>query len=180
MAVQPHQVEREAGDGSREQIDDLYEGAAYRHDERAETETTFWESDIDKLVVSDRRKQRLHRALRRQEGENPGETYQDGRRDRKAQNRHEWKRRQAGIYCSHVDATAHQKSRSIHLVMDVFDFTEFGSYTKEQCILGVINVVAREDGRFIEDEEPFKRLMEAEDVTPRGLRNIRQMIRERL
>lgn len=180
MTVEPHQVRREEGSGSRSIIEDKKTDVWDSKDQRSQTETTFWESDIKQLQVSERRKRELRQALRRQEGQNPGEAYQTTRTMRADANREEWKRRITSTYASYVGLTRHQKERSKHLVMDVLDFTGFSHFTKEQCILAVLNVVAREDGRWLEDENSFRKLMEDEGLTPREVRSLRRMVRDRL
>lgn len=178
--VQPTELARENGDGSRSGEADLSLSKAYRHDERAETETTYWESDIEKLEVSERRKRQLRKSLRRQEGENQNEAYYSDRQSREQQNRGEDNRRLTQIYAGRFGMTPHQKRRSLHLVMDVFDLSEFAHFTKDQAVLGVINTVAREDGRFIEDEEDFRRAAEEQDLAYEDLRTLRNIVRRRL
>lgn len=179
--LQKHQVEAKQGDGSLDEIENMYDGEKYPHrDERANTDTTFWASDIEQLSVSRGRKQRLKRMLRRQEGENPGETYSSSRDDRTQQNRSEWKRRIVHTYAANLDLTTHQKERSKHIVNDVIDINTFGHFSTEEVILGVVNVVAREDGRWIEDEDQFRRLADDAGLELSDLKTIRGMIRSRL
>jgi len=179
--LQPHQVEAEEGDGSLEEIENKYDGEKYAHrDERADTKTTFFARDIDQLQVSEGRKRRLKRMLRRQEGENPGETYSSGRRDRTQQNRGEWKRRVVHTYAANLDLTRHQKERSKHIVNDVVEINHFGHFSTEEVILGVVNVVAREDGRWIEDERQFRELADDAGLDLKDLKTLRGMVRDRL
>lgn len=180
MTVQPHNVRREEGSGSRSIVEDKKTDVWDSKDERANTETTFWDSDIAKLQVSARRKRRLRRMLDKQEGQNPGEAYQEERPMRNQSNRQEWKRRVTCTYSANVDLTRHQKRRVKHLVMDVLDIDSFGWYSVERVILGVINVVAREDGRWIEDEHAFRKLMEDEGLDAKQMKTLRGMIRDRL
>lgn len=178
--VQPTQVARDQGDGSRSALEDEMNGDLWTHkDSRAETETTFWPQDIDGLDVSEQRKRDLHRALRRQEGENRGEHYTSGRVDRKGQNRKEWRRRMASVFASRLNLTKYQRQRAGYIIEEV-DFSSFASYSKEQAILGVINVVAREDGRWIEDEPLFLEIAEDEGLDARDLRRLRGMVKGRL
>lgn len=182
--VEQHNVSRGEGDGSGEQIDDKYDGEEYTtKDQRADTRTTFYQRDIDNLAVSERRKEELRRMLRRQEGQNQGEvgTGQTTRRERKQQNREEWKRRVVTTYASQLDLTDAQKQRAKHLVIDVLTINTFGRYATEEVALGVINVVAREDGRWIEDEDMFRDLMAESGIEDMdSLKRLRRMVRERM
>lgn len=185
--VQSHLVERGEGSGSRAEIQDKYDGEEYDDkDERANTDTTFYRRDIERLEISERRKRRLRRMLRRQEGENPGETYYQGRPDRHQQNAAEWKRRVVSAFASQLELTASQKARTKHLVNDVLDINSFGYYSTEQVVLAVVNVVAREDGRWIEDEAKFREIMQEsgieKDGTPdmESMRQLRRMVNDRL
>lgn len=181
MAVESHALRREQGDGSRSGIEDEKTGDLWEtKDQRAETETTFWPQDIDALDVSQRRKRELHRMLRRQEGENQGESFYEERDDRTQQNRGEWKRRMVCVYASQFDLTPYQKQRAMHLVRQDLDINGFGTYSTEQVILATINVVAREDGRFIEDEDAFKEAADSEGLSMRYLRSLRQKIKNRI
>jgi len=188
--VESHRLHRGEGDGSRSEIDDMYDDQEYEEKEPAPpTRTTFHRGDIERLQVSERRKERLRRMRSRQEGKNPGETYYQGRQDYTQQNRSEWKRRVVSTFASQVELTTAQKERVKHLINDVLDINTFGYYSTEQVVLATINVVAREDGRFIEDEESFRSLMvEAnvvkgdEDATPDldTMRSLRRLVRDKL
>lgn len=181
MGVQSHRLSTEKGDGSRTAIEDEKTGDKWESkDARSDTHTTFFESDIDRMVVSERRKQELKRALRRQEGENPGEAYSQSRNDRKQQNRSEWKRRLVTTFAAQLDLTSYQKQRSLHLIQDVLDINSFGWYSTEEVILGTINCVAREDGRWIEDEHRFRVLMEDVGIEAGEIKSIRLLVRDRL
>lgn len=156
-------------------------------DQRADTRTTFYESDINRLDISERRKQELKRALRRQEGENEGEVYYEDRNDRTQQNRKEWKRRLVTTYGSQLDLTKAQKDRVEHIIFDVVSIDSFGPHSTEEVILSVINVVVREDGRWIEDEAQFRDYAEQVGITnDEGnadmdqLKTLRRMVRERI
>lgn len=186
MSVEPHRVAKGANDGSRDDMrGDKYDDQRYEsRDQRAETETTFYEHDINDLQVSHKRKAELKRILRRQEGEDPGEAYSQNYENREQQNRKEWKRRVVTTYAAHLSLTSHQKERCLHLVMDVVDINSFGHYSTEQVVLGVINSVVREDGRWIEDEEQFRDLavdtgLGRSEVKER-LRSLREMVKERV
>lgn len=160
-------------------------------DKRADTRTTFYASDINKLNVSERRKKELRRALRRQEGEDYGEgtSADKTRRQRKQQNREEWKRRIITTYAANLDMTRAQKRRAKHLFMDVLTINTFGRYSSEQVALAVLNVVAREDGWRLEDEPQFHDLMvkcdirnDSDDSKPsmQTMKRMRRMVRERV
>lgn len=196
MEVHEHNVARGEGDGSGAEIDDKYDGEEYTSkDQRADTRTTFYRSDIEQLDVSQRRKDELKHALRRHEGEDFGEndsynsdtTADSDRKRRKQQNREEWKRRIVSTYGGQLELTTRQKQRSEHLVLDVLTINSFGHYSVEQVALGVINVVAREDARYIEDEPMFHELMQNagvvnNDGTPDldAMQRLRTMVRERV
>lgn len=173
MAVEEHNIDRSAGSGSAAAIDDKYDGEEYStKDKRAETRTTYYKRDVERAAISERQKQHLKRALRWHEGE--------GAPNRKDRNNKEWQRRRAGTICARVDLTPYQKRRVMHLIHDVLDINSFGPYSTEKVALGVVNVVAREDGRWIEDEPQFKKLAGEFDVKPDKLRQIRSLVRERL
>ena len=189
--VDQHNLANESGNGSRSEIQDMYDAEEYKtKDQRADTRTTFYESDINDLNVSTRRKKRLRRALRRQEGEDYGEgTSKDKtRRQRKQQNREEWKRRVITTYASQLDMSRAQKERAKHLFMDVLQINTFGPYSTEKVALGVINVVAREYGWTVEDNDMFHELMIKNDMTIDGtdkpsmktMKNLRTLVRERI
>jgi hypothetical protein len=180
--VATHNVSRGEGDGAGERIDDKYDGEEYTtKDERADTRTTFYERDIDNLNVSERRKSELRRMLRRQEGEDYKETYRKDEDNREQQNREEWKRRVVTTYASQLSLTDSQKERAKHLVIDVLTINKFGRYATEQVALGVINVVAREDGRWIEDEDEFRDLVAETGIDDMdSLKRLRRMVRERI
>ena len=180
MGVHTHRVARDEGDGAGAEIDDMYDGEEYQtKDQRAETRTTFYERDIDRHVSNPRRAQQLKRALRLHEGER--------KPNRGSRNHEEDKRRLVGILCSQLSLTKGQKSRVEHLVMDVISINSFGRYSMEEVILAVINVVAREDGRWIEDEEDFHEYAERVGLTnDRGkadldtIKRLRALVRERI
>lgn len=190
MDIHEHQLARAEGNGSRDEIDDKYDSEEYSSkDQRADTQTTFYEKDINNLAVSERRKKELRRALRRNEGEDYGEgtSADKTRRQRKQQNREEWKRRVITAYAANLDMTNAQKERATHLFMDVLEINSFGNYASEQVALGVLNVVAQEDGWFLEDEAQFHDLMidcgmaDDEDVPNMSrLSTLRRMVRERV
>ena len=178
--VEQHKVARREGDGAGDEIDDKYDGEEYTtKDQRAETHTTFYERDIDKQVSDPRQAKRLKRALRLQEGER--------KPNRNARNHEEDKRRLIGAYTSHMEVTPAQKRRVEHLVMDVMSVNSFGHYSMEKVILATINVVAREDGRMIEEEKEFRSLVvDAEMTNEQGradlntLKRLRALVRERI
>lgn len=183
MTVPEHHISREPNDGSRDDMQDngYDEHAHETRDERAETRTTFYERDIDNLDVSARRKKQLKRALRRQEGEDQQEVYSEDRDQRKQQNRGEDRRRTIGSYTSQLELTDTQKERVEHLIMDVLSINTFGSYASEQVILATINVVARENGRWIEDEPLFREFMETADIEDlETMKRLRSLVRERV
>lgn len=192
MTVPEHAVSRDANDGSRDNMQNNgYDEQRYEsRDQRADTRTTFYESDINALNVSERRKKELRRALRRQEGEDYGEggSADKTRRQRKQQNREEDKRRMIETYATNLDMAQSQKNRAEHLFMDVLTINTFGHYSSEQVALGVLNVVAREYGWPLEDNPQFHTLMvecglessEDEDKPAMGkMKKLREMVRER-
>lgn len=185
--VRPQRLARERGDGSSDSIDDEYDSTEYEAKEpQPPTQTTFHRHDIENLQISEQRKERLRRMRRRQEGKNPGEVYYQGREDYKQQNRSEWKRRVVSTFASQLDLTTTQKERVKHLVNDILDINSFGYYSTEQVVLATANVVAREDGRWIEDEKKFRELMDESGLVNDGvadldsLKTLRRMVRERL
>lgn len=193
MTVPQHKVSRDANDGSRDNMQDNgYDEQRYEsRDKRADTRTTFYESDINSLDVSERRKKELRRALRRQEGEDYGEgtSADKTRRQRKQQNREEWKRRIIETYSANLGMTRAQKERAQHLFLDVLTINSFGHYSSEQVALAVLNVVAREDGWRLEDDSGFHDLMVECEITSKRdedkpamdrMKKLRSMVRERV
>jgi hypothetical protein len=191
--VERHKVSREANDGSRDNMQNNgYDEQRYdSRDQRADTWTTFYESDINSLDVSERRKKELRRALRRQEGEDYGEgsSADKTRRQRKQQNREEWKRRIIETYSTNLSMNTAQKNRAEHLFMDVLTINSFGHYSSEQVALAVLNVVAREDGWQLEENSGFHDLMVECDITSNRdaekpamdrMKKLRSMVRERV
>jgi hypothetical protein len=184
MGVHEHEVARSEGDGAGDEIDDLYDGEEYQtKDQRAETRTTFYERDIDTHCTSSRYAKQLKRALRLQEGEHVN----GSGKDRGTQNHEEYQRRVIGIIGSQLDLTDGQKKRVKHLVMDVMSVNSFGYYSSEQVILATANVVAREDGRWIEEEEPFRDYMEHVGITNdedradlETMKRLRSLVKERI
>lgn len=179
MAVPQHRVSRTEGDGAGDEIDDLYDGEEYQtKDMRAETRTTFYEKDIERHVSDPRIQQQLKRALRWHEGE--------GKPNRGSRNHEEDKRRLIGTVGSQLGLTPSQKERVRHLVMDVMSVNSFGRYSMEQVALATVNVVVREDGRWIEDEDAFRDYMEYVGLTNEEgradletMKRLRKLVRER-
>lgn len=185
MGVHTHNVSRDEGDGAGDEIDDLYDGEEYQtKDQRAETRTTYYERDIDEHVTDPRQARQLKRALRWQEGQH---VTSDNDKSRGQQNHEEDKRRIVGTLGSQLDLSRSQKARVEHLVLDVISVNSFGHYSMEQVTLAVINVVSREDGRWIEDEVAFRDYMEQVGITnPSGradletMKRLRKLVRERI
>lgn len=153
------------GNGSGSNVDDLYESDSYSSYDRANTETTFYESDIDELEVGWRRKRQLKRSLRWNEGAD----YVGGVKDqsaisRKRQNREDWKRRLVLTYAANIDLSKRQKQRCEHIMTDVVSVASFGPYSSEKVALGIAVAVARENGRQVSTENDFDELMYAVDL----------------
>lgn len=184
MGVHEHEVARREGDGAGDEIDDMYDGEEYQtKDQRAETRTTFYERDIDQHCTSRRQAKQLKRALRLQEGEHVN----GSGKSRGSQNNEEDKRRLVGIVGSQLGLSKAQKNRVQHLVLDVMSVNSFGYYSSEQVILATTNVVVREDGRWIEDEDEFHEYMEKVGITnDEGradldtMKRLRQLVRDRI
>lgn len=78
--------------------------------------------------------------------------------------------------------------------MDVLNINTFGPYSTEKIALGVINVVAREYGWTVEDNDKFHELMVKNDMTIHEpdhedyadkpsmdtMKNLRRLVRERV
>lgn len=179
MAVQKHRVARDQGDGAGSEIDDLYDGEEFESkDQRAETRTTYYKRDIEQHVSDPRLAGHLRRALRWQEGQ---WVTSDDDKSRGQQNHEEDKRRAVGVLASQLDLTTAQKTRVEHLVLDVLSVNSFGHYSMEQVALAVINVVVREDDRWIEDERLFRDYMEQVGIEDlETMRRLRALVRERV
>lgn len=188
--VEQHNVSASQGSGSTAEIDDMYDAAEYEtKDKRANTRTTFYASDIDNLDVSQRRKKELHRVLRKHEGEDYGEgtAASKGRKQRKEQNREEWKRRLISTYAAQLELTQSQKRRALHIFMEVLNINTFGPHSSDEVALSVLNVVTQEDGRNLHEEELFRELMVSCDITTDenkpsmdSMRRLRQLTRDRV
>lgn len=185
MTVEESKIDRTKGNGSRTAMEDEKTGDLWASkDQRADTKTTYYSSDVDSLHTSPRRKKQLKRMLRMQEGEQVNVPEFDSRGQ---QNHKEDKRRMVSVLCSQLSMTPVQTERVKHLIMDVVDINSFGPYSFEQVIVGTINVVAREDERWIEDETQFKKFLTHVDIsdddgTPdlRKLRRLRGLVQERV
>lgn len=183
MAVEPYRVSQEEGEGSSDRIEDLYDGTEYKtKDQRAETRTTFYERDIDTHVHDPRQARQLKRALRLHEGERKS--------NRSTRNHQEDKRRVIGIICSQLDLTTTQKRRVRRIVTEEMKVSTFGPYSIEHVTMATVNLVVREDDRWIAEEERFTDYMVDVGLSnemPNGehradldtLANLRDMVRER-
>lgn len=179
MKVEEHNVDRQKGSGSLSSIEDEMTGDKFdTKDERAGTHTTFYMSDVESLPISKARKNQFYRMHNRQEGQHVNSTEYDSRG---TQNYKEDVRRFITTTGSQLELTPAQKKRVKHLVMDILDINSFGSYSSEKVVLGTTNVVAREDGRYIEDEAQFQDFMEAVGIENLStMRRLRELVRERL
>lgn len=182
MVVPEHRVANEQGDGSRSEIEDEKTGDIWdTKDQRADTETTFYKSDIDRLNVSQAQKHRLKRALRLQEGEQVNSDEYDSRGQ---QNHKEDKRRLIGAFTSQLGLTPHQKERITHIVMDVVEVNSYGNYSIEEVVLGVITYVCMEDigmtGTHVDDRDVFQRIASDIDTTMDRIKRARNITRERI
>jgi hypothetical protein len=185
VTVEEHNLSRKQGDGARSEIEDEKMGDKWEtKDERADTHTTFYESDINNCIASQRRKRRLRRILKLQEGQ---QVNADGLDSRGQQNHKEDKRRMVSSFGSQLELTPAQKKRVKHLIMDVMSVNSFGSYSSEQVVLATINVVAREDERWIEDEDQFQQFMQYVEITKDDgsadlitMRRLRALVRDRI
>jgi hypothetical protein len=185
MTVEEEMIDRSKGNGSRTAMEDEKTGDLWASkDQRAATKTTYYTSDIDSLHASPTRKKQLKRMLRFQEGEQVNVPEFDSRGQ---QNHKEDKRRMVSVLCSQLSMTDVQTERVKHLIMDVMDINSFGPYSFEQVIIGTINVVAREDERWIEDEPQFREFLMYVDISKddgspdiRKLRRLRTLVRERI
>lgn len=183
--VEEEKLYRGKGAGSRSGIgDEMVTSEWASKDKRAGTHTTYYTSDVDNLDVSQHRKKRLKRILRLQEGEHQNSSKY---KDRSSQNRIEDQRRWVESFASQLGMSDSQKNRVKHLVFDVVDLHSYGPYSSEKIILAVINVVAREQGRFIEDEDMFEQLMADVEITDDDgnidkstMRRLRELTRERM
>lgn len=185
MPVHEHRVDSEKGSGSRSEMGDEMVGDKWvTKDQRADTWTTFFESDIEQLPVSRRRKWRLKRMARRQEGENSSETYYSDRNDRTQQNREEDRRRDVETFCSQLDLTPHQKKRVKHIILDVVSINSYGNYSAEEVILGAITYVCMEDlgesGVHVDDRKDFHRLVSELDTDMQRVKGARKLTRKKL
>lgn len=187
MGTHPHELSRDEGDGAGDEIDDLYDGEEYQtKDQRAETRTTYYERDIDTHVTDPRQARHLKRALKWQEGQYVTSD-DENEKSRGQQNHEEDKRRIVGTLGSQLGLSKSQKARVEHLIIDVLSINSFGHYSIEQVTLATINVVARESGRWIEDEPQFRDYMEQVGIVNEDgradldtMKRLRALVRERV
>jgi hypothetical protein len=182
MELLPEDINDEAGAGSRSAIEDKKTGDLWdTKDQRAGTHTTFYQSDIQSLDVSQSRKQQLERILRYQEGEHVNS---DKYASRGSQNHEEDKRRLVGSMTAKLGLTDHQKRRTKHIVLDVVSVNRYGNYSTEEVVLGVITYVCMEDmganGVHVDDRDDFHELVESVDTTMERVKGARQITRRRL
>lgn len=183
--VHEHLLVRDEGSGSREAIQDMYDGEEYENkDSRANTRTTYYERDIDKYCTDPRYAGHMRRALELQEGQHVNDP---DKQSRGQQNHEEDKRRLIGAIGSQLGLTTAQKQRVKHLVMEVLSVNSFGHYSTEQVVIATCNVVAREDGRWIEEEDKFRSVVhDVELRTARGnpdmdaVKRLRGLVRDRI
>jgi hypothetical protein len=54
-----------------------------------------------------------------------------------------------------------------------------GHYSSQQTILAIISLVANERGRWIRDEEDFRRLLQDTGTTLGEIKRVRQLVRQK-
>lgn len=136
--------------------------AVIEHDGRAKTRTGFDPRDSDDPETWQRR-------LDIQDGkwnrdENPG-------RAKAVQ------KRTAMTWCNALEMTTLQEDRVVWL-LERIETNLFGTYSYEDIIIGLITIVANEDGRWIRDEEKFRDICRANDLSMKRVRSIRSKMRE--
>jgi len=185
MDLHEHEISRKPNDGSRDDMQgNGYDEHGYEFDERGENRTTYWDKDIDQHVSDPRHANHLRRALKWQEGQY---VTSENAKSRGTQNHEEDKRRLVDTIGGQLEIGTLQKDRVEHLVLDVISVNSFGHYSMEQVILAVINVVARENNRWIEDETQFRRYMSQVGITNdegradlETMKRLRRLVRDRV
>jgi hypothetical protein len=155
---------RERGTLSASEVDEMIdESAVWDNDGRSQTRTGFDPRESDDPM----KWRRLNKI-------------NDGWRasDRRQQNR--WADRQRWIetFCSFLDLPQTDVSRVKHIMRDV-DMARMGHYSSQQTILAIISLVANERGRWIRDEEDFRRLLQDTGTTLGEIKRVRQLVRQK-
>lgn len=159
-----------AGTGS----DSYYDGfidteSSYSNDGRSKNHTFFYVQELGTNNPHIVRK--WYRMLRLQDGV--------GEQDRKQQNRRADRERWARTFCSKVDMTPYQ-TEEVVWICDHISFRGFGPWPAEVVILGIMSLVAGRDGRIMEDDPSYQRLMLDMEVTEGSLIGIRNTVRDKV
>lgn len=139
--------------------------APQEHDGRARTRTGFDERESD-----DPRKWKRLSAW--QEGRWGDESHYPD------QGREVDQRRFLSMFSSGLDLTTYQRGRVAAVIAEL-NFGHMAHYSTETIILSIISLVVNEDGRWIRDEEHFKRLVRDVGASPRDIRSCRQLVRRK-
>lgn len=180
--VSRYHVSTKNGDGSGDEIEDMYDSKEYRSkDQRGPNKTVYWKEDVQKDVSDPRVRRSLLRALRWQEGEDAPQGVDDP--DRKSQNRNEWKRRVTNMLTSKVGMSHYQQERCQHIREEV-TVQRFGPYKTEEAVLSIIVQVAEEDrgkhGKKITEREDFITLVEDCDTTMDRVLRAREILLDKM
>lgn len=155
---------RERGTLSASEIDEMIDASAIQeNDNRSQTRTGFDPRESDDPEKW-RRLNKLNDGWRAKE--------------RKTQNRWADRQRWTETFCGFLELPPADKERVKHIMSDI-DMSRMGHYTSQETILGVISLVTNERGRWIRDEEAFRRLLNDIGSSLWRIKRIRQLIRQR-
>lgn len=110
--------------------------------------------------------------------------WNDGVQDqeRKERNWHQGKLNDARLFCEHLGLSDTETHKVVEMA-DTIDFSQFGSYTVEQVLVGCCSLVADENTDTFEDRiittDEFKELMEVVHIGTTEHNRIRRAIRDR-
>lgn len=157
------------GSGGSSAVDDLIDqDAVFENDGRSQTRTFFYADDDDYMTSEQKRQYRRLAKLN------------DGWRspERKQQNSRADKRRWTSAFCGHLGIGGQIADRIEAIVMDI-NMGHMAHYRTETVILAVISKITEEHGRFIRDEDEFKRLVSDVDTNLGRITKARRLADEK-
>lgn len=161
-----HIFDDSGGSGASSDIDELIdENAIIEHDGRAETRTFYYPSEAPET-----KQHRFTRMLRWQEGERSPE--------RDIKNNAADLRRWVSIFCTTVELGDYQTERT-ESIAEGLNMKHMAHYSTEEVILGIMSLVANEDGRFVRDESEFKQLVISIGSDMYTVKKVRSLVRRK-
>jgi hypothetical protein len=161
-----HRFDDASGSGASAKIDELIDkNAVIEHDGRAPTRTFFYTTE-----APEGKKEQFKRMYRHQEGVG------DPQRD--VANRASDRRRTIQTICARLGMKQYHRDR-IQLIVDSINMSHMAHYSSQEVILGIITIVANEDGRFIRDEQAFKDLVDDVGSDMYTIKRVRGLVRDK-